>query len=141
MVLVSDPIVAVNFSARLDNIDLGMWSEVDLGGVELTMEERFEGGDNLTVHQLPGRLKYQNIKLIRPLNVDTPKIGKWFRDIAGQVTRMPGEIVAYDTTGIQLLRWNFLGAVPVRWTLPSLGADMNKAATESLEIAHQGFVS
>jgi phage tail-like protein len=137
---VTDPMIAAAFSARLDTVDLGMWTEVDLGGIEMTMEQREEGGDNLTVHQLPGRLKYNNIKLTRGVNVDTPKIGTWLRQIAGQVTRSNGEIVAYSMEGTRLLEWHFVGAVPVRWTIPPLVAGDSKAITESLEIAHQGFV-
>lgn len=137
---VSDPIIACYFSARIDQVDLGLWTQVELGGVELTMEQHEEGGDNLLVHQLPGRLKFQNIKLTRVVSRDTQKIGAWFRNMAGRVTRTPGQIVAYDRELSKLIEWNFLGAVPVRWSLPSLSTDGNKAATESLEIAHQGFV-
>ncbi len=33
---------------------------------------------NSFVHQLPGRIKYTNVKLTRPVNADTAKIAAWF---------------------------------------------------------------
>ena len=35
------------------------------------------------VHQLPGRIKYTNVKLTRPVNADTAKIAAWFASMNG----------------------------------------------------------
>jgi len=136
----SDPLIAAFFSVKLDGRDLGNWTQVELGGAEITLDQQEEGGNHLYVHQLPGRIKYQNIKLTRFVNTETTKIANWFSSMVGSVTRTNGEITAYGRDLQPMAIWNFIGAVPVRWSLPSLGVDNNKAATESLEIAHQGFV-
>ena len=36
--------------------------------------------------------------------------------------------------------WGLVGVIPVRWTGPSLNLDTPKVATETLEIAHHGFL-
>ncbi len=36
--------------------------------------------------------------------------------------------------------WNLSGVVPVRWTGPSLNVESPKVATETIEIAHHGFL-
>jgi len=37
-------------------------------------------------------------------------------------------------------RWSLLDVVPVRWQGPSLSPENAKVATETLEIAHHGFL-
>jgi hypothetical protein len=36
--------------------------------------------------------------------------------------------------------WGLIDVVPVRWTGPSLNPDSPKVATETVEIAHHGFL-
>jgi hypothetical protein len=42
--------------------------------------------------------------------------------------------------GTIVARWGLLGVVPVRWSGPSLNLDSPKVATETIEIAHHGFL-
>jgi phage tail-like protein len=37
-------------------------------------------------------------------------------------------------------QWDLTGVIPVRWTGPSLSAESAKIATETLELAHHGFL-
>ena len=66
--------VSVYFDDRVDSRDLGAFTACDGLGVEVVVEQREEGGMNSYVHQLPGRLKYTNVKLTRPVNADTAKM-------------------------------------------------------------------
>jgi phage tail-like protein len=45
----------------------------------------------------------------------------------------------YDSKGVELCRWNFQKAFPVKWVGPQLTADGKVAAIETLELAHAGF--
>lgn len=137
----SDPLVTCNFTVKIDggNLDLGNWTSVELGGVEVACEFLEEGGNQWFSYPLPGRIKYQNIKLTRLVDHSTTQVAAWFASMSQGVTRRTGHIVAYDTEGKQMLEWTFIGAMPVRWTLPTLGIESPKAATETLEIAHEGF--
>jgi len=38
-------------------------------------------------------------------------------------------------------KWNLEGVYPVKWTGPSLDAAGNQIAVETLELAHNGFLS
>jgi hypothetical protein len=42
--------------------------------------------------------------------------------------------------GTVVATWGLLDVIPVRWTGPSLNPDSPKVATETLEIAHHGFL-
>jgi phage tail-like protein len=135
----SDPLLSFQFSVTIDGMDLGNWTKVELGGLEVHVEPLEEGGNQGFTYQLPGRIKYQNIKLTRVMDQSTAQVAAWFAGMAGTVTRSTGVIVAYDSQLNEALSWTFIGAIPVKWTLPSLGMDGPKAVTEVLEIAHEGF--
>jgi len=135
-----DPAVSVCFSVTIDNDDLGYFISCEGLGVEVVLEQREEGGFNSQIWQLPTRLKYPNIKLSRPLGPETAKITKWFASMTTGVKRSTATIVAMSAERKPVATWNLSGVVPVRWTGPTLNVDTPKVATETIEIAHHGFL-
>ncbi len=136
-----DTAISVAFVVKLDDETLGAFSGCEGLGCEVVMESREEGGNNGFVHQLPTRLKYPNIKLTRPLGRDTEKIAKWFATMATGYKRRTGTIEAMRADGTVIATWGLLDVVPVRWSGPSLSTDSPKVLTETVEIAHHGFVA
>lgn len=137
----ADPAVSVCFSVQIDKYKLGTFTSCDGLGCEVVIEQREEGGNQRFVHQLPGRLKYTNVKLTRPINGDTENVAKWFAGMANKVERTVAEIVARTQDGKAVAKWSLVDVIPVRWTGPQLNVDSPKVATETLEIAHHGFLS
>jgi phage tail-like protein len=135
-----DPAVSVYFSVTIGSKELGTFSSCEGLGVEVVLEQREEGGFNSQVWQLPTRLKYTNIKLSRPLGPDTTKIIEWFASMTTGVKRRTATIVARNAKNEPVATWNLSGVVPVRWTGPSLNVESPKVATETIEIAHHGFL-
>ena len=135
-----DTAVSLCFVVKLDDVSLGAFSSCDGLGAEVVMETREEGGNNNFVWQLPSRLKYPNVKLSRPLGKDTEKIADWFSSMATGYTRKTATIEAMTTDGTIVAQWGLLDVVPVRWTGPQLNSDSPKVLTETIEIAHHGFV-
>ena len=142
----TDPAVSVCFTVRIDDDDLGWFNTCEGLGLEVVIEQREEGGNNGFVWQLPTRIKYPNIKLSRPLTKDTALVAKWFSATLGG-GRSPatgrnktGSISAMTLSGTLVARWGLRDVVPVRWTGPSLNLDSPKVATETIEIAHHGFI-
>ena len=136
-----DTAVSVRYVVSLDGQELGAFSTCEGLGVEVVMETREEGGNNSSVWQLPTRLKYPNIKLTRPLGKDTEKVTQWFATMATGYQRMTGTIQAMRADGQVIAQWGLLDVVPVRWTGPALNPDQPKIVTETIEIAHHGFLS
>lgn len=136
----ADPAVSVCFSVTIDRDDLGTFTACDGLGCEVVIEQREEGGNQFFVHQLPGRLKYSNVKLTRVVNADTEKVARWFASMASGVRRTGAEIVARTQDGTKVASWGLIDVIPVRWTGPQLGVDSAKVAMETVEIAHHGFV-
>jgi phage tail-like protein len=136
----ADTAVSVYFEVRVDGHELGAFIGCDGLGCEVVIEQREEGGVNSFVHQLPGRIKYTNVKLTRPVNADTAKIASWFASMNGTVKRTQAQIIAKSNDATPVFTWTLSGVVPVRWTGPSLSVDSAKVATETLELAHHGFL-
>jgi phage tail-like protein len=135
-----DPAVSVCFVVSIDDKDLGAFNSCEGLGIEVVLEQREEGGNNGFVWQLPTRLKYSNVKLSRPLGPDTMKVARWFASMTGGVTRKTATIVAKSSDDVEVARWSLQDVVPVRWSGPSLNLDSPKVATETIEIAHHGFL-
>jgi phage tail-like protein len=133
---------SLRFRVKIDGSgDLGNWSKCDGLSVEYEVFEYKEGGENAFIHRLPGRAKYQNIKLTRPINKDSQKVSDWIAKLKLEVKRQTAEISALDSEGNPLATWNLEGVYPVRWNGPSMDIGNNQAATETLELAHNGFLA
>jgi phage tail-like protein len=135
-----DTAVSVCYVVKIDDVSLGAFASCDGLGVEVVMETREEGGNNFNVWQLPTRLKYSNVKLTRPLGKDTEKIAKWFATMATGYERKTMTIQAMRADGKVIAEWALYDVVPARWTGPSMTADQPKVVTETIEIAHHGFM-
>ena len=137
---VADPAIAFMFKVEIDSIKLGLWNSFEGLGWETSIETREEGGNNFFVHQLPGRLKYTNVKVSRPIGKDSALVANWFAGMASGVTRTTAHITALGPDNKEIVSWSLDGVVPVRWTGPSFNVDTLKMATETLELAYHGFI-
>ncbi|MDX8034348.1 phage tail protein [Lentzea sp. BCCO 10_0856] len=132
--------VAVCFSVSVDKDDLGSFNSCEGLGCEFVIEQREEGGNNGMVWQLPTRIKYPNVKLSRPVTRDSQKITRWISGMAAGVKRRTAVIEAKTLEGKTIASWSLSEVIPVRWTGPQLSAEQTKVATETLELAHHGFL-
>ncbi len=136
----ADPSVGVCFGLIIDQHDLGAFVTCDGLSLEIEIKSVEEGGNNLFVHQLPGRIKYQNIKLTRPVNADSAKVRSWLASMNGQIRRTTAEITAMTARNTKVASWGLVGVIPVRWQGPSFSAESPSVAIETLEFAHNGFI-
>jgi phage tail-like protein len=132
--------VAVCFVVKIDDENLGAFNSCDGLGAEFVMEQREEGGNNGMVWQLPSRIKYSNVKLSRPVTKDSAKLTKWFAGMAAGITRKTATIEARTLEGTVIASWSLDGVLPVRWSGPQLSGESPKVATETIELAHHGFL-
>lgn len=141
-----DPVFTGQFIFTVTGVEIGSFAEVSGLSVEVEVEELPEGGQNHFVHRLPGRMKWPNIVLKRGVT-DSDGLFEWFAKSSGdgfsaagnRLKRRDGEIVLVDAATLELRRWVFTEAFPVRWTGPTFAASSSDVASEELEIAHHGF--
>ena len=133
--------LALRFKVTIDDYgSLGSWSKCEGLTVEYEIQEYQEGGQNNYVHRLPGRCKYQNVKLTRPLDKSSADVASWVAGQRTKVKRSNAEIAVLDPAGEVVVQWNLNDVYPVKWTGPSLDATGNQIANETLELAHNGFL-
>jgi phage tail-like protein len=139
---VTDLAVSYLFHVVIDGRDIGTWTECSGLSAQYVIEEYEEGGQNLYVHKLPGRLKYDNVKLKRPLDEQSRKVASWFTTVntAAMAARTTASITVFDLNLDQVASWQLVDVLPVRWTGPSFNVTGNNVATEELELAHHGFM-
>jgi phage tail-like protein len=133
--------LALRFKVVIDSQgSLGTWSKCDGLTVEYDIQEYQEGGQNDFVHRLPGRCKYTNVKLTRPIDKTSADVASWVANQRQKVERSNAEITVLDAAGEVVAQWNLNDVCPVKWTGPSLDATGNQIALETLELAHHGFL-
>ncbi len=137
----AEPGLGLRFTVKIDRIgSLGDWNKCEGLGVEYDIFEYKEGGQNSFIHRLPGRAKYANVKLTRPLNSSSAEVAKWVSAVQREPSRTTAVISVLDPTGTEVTHWNLDGAFPARWTGPTLDVGGTQSAVEVLEIAHNGFI-
>lgn len=137
---IADPYANFSFLVEIDGIVRAGFHEVSGIDSSIDVIEHREGNDTVS-RKYPGRVKYANLVLRWGLADDTD-LYQWHQQwVAGDpaAQRKTGSIVLQDRRGkTELARWNFIRAWPCKYTGPSLNAEGNDIAIETLELAHEG---
>jgi len=136
---VKDPVVSLNFDLRVDDdaVNLGSFTACEGLGIESMVISYEEGGQMGLVHQLPGRMKYSNVKMSRPLSPDS-NLASWFSHF-DPTKRTTATIRAMNEHREIVSTWSLDGVFPIRWTGPQFKSDGSAIAIETLELAFAGF--
>ena len=135
-----DPFRNFNFIVDFDpNMQASFLECSGLGSTTEVIDYR-EGGDNRTVHKLPGKTSYSDITLKWGLTTST-YLWDWRQQIAdGIVARKNGSIILFDlANSTEVARWTFVRAWPTKWEGPALNAKGNDVAIDTLVLAHEGL--
>jgi phage tail-like protein len=135
-----DPYGNFNFLVEIDGIARAAFSDVSGFDTTIDVTEYREGGENTTPRKLPGQAKYSNIVLKWGLTSDRELYDWMLQTTQGDIQRKNGSIVALDSAGNEVVRWNFRNAWPAKWDGPDYTAKGNDVAIETLELAHEGVV-
>ena len=140
---VPDPVGELRFLVGIADASvaeaIGRFSECSGLAVEYDILEYQEGGQNAFVHKLRGHRKYPNLVLKRGVTYEDALI-KWLMATKDWSERGTVTVSLLGPDAKMVRRWAFDAAFPVKWQGPTLNAGSNNVATETLEIAHQGFV-
>lgn len=141
---ITDTLVTYHFYVRgqsdSDEISQAVFAEVTGLEIEIEVTSVEEGGVNDHVHKLPGRAKVSDITLKNGIS-KTNDLYLWFKDtLNGQFKRKNISIVMVDQRGIERQRWDFIQALPIKWSGPQLKADQSLLAIQTLVLTHRGLV-
>jgi phage tail-like protein len=136
-----DPFRNFNFLVELDdNIVRASFTECSGIGATVEVIETREGGQNTTVHKLPGKTTYSDITLKSGVTNSTD-LWDWIQQVIhGIVVRRNGAIIVYDLTNkAEVARWSFINAWPTRYEGPAFDAKGTDIAIDTLVLAHEGI--
>lgn len=132
----ADGAVSVYFSLVIDTWDLGMFITCNGLGMDLQVTPFEQGGGGANVYPLPGRVKYPNLSVTRPIGPDTRKTMAWLQAMVNGVSPSTALLSALDPSLNPVFSWTLSGVIPAKWTGPSFDAGNPQAATETLELAY-----
>jgi phage tail-like protein len=128
------------FKVVIDSLPLGNFSKCEGLKASYDMKSYEEGGQNGFVHQLPGRIKYENITLTRPIDDASKGVAVWFASFRVAVKRSNAQISVMDAAGHEIMNWTLSGVVPVSWSAGGVDVAANSVVTETLVLSHEGFL-
>jgi phage tail-like protein len=133
----------LRFDVKIDGVELGSFTGIDGLSAEYDIESYEEGGVNGYVHRLPGRLKYSNVRLTRPVDQSSKALASWFGSLGEGKggKRYTAKITAFDDNLEPVAEWSLVDVCPVKYSGPTLSTEGGRVAIETLEFAHHGFAS
>jgi phage tail-like protein len=135
-----DPERNTSFRLELDGSSLGSFHSID--GLEVSIEVvEFREGNDPNPRKLPGNVSFPNITLKRGY-VNPSFFENWVQEVrdAAPGFRKNLTLVVLNRRGAEVARYNLFECWPSSWKLSSENSKGNDAMTETLEIAHTGFM-
>jgi phage tail-like protein len=132
----ADSVLSIYFALEIDTVDLGVFTSCEGLSIDMQVEEREDGGGGMTVFQLPGRPKYSNLQVRRPIGPDTAKTMAWFQSMLRGVKPSTAQLAALSPSGEVVIAWSLTGVIPAKWTGPSFDVLNPTPVTETLELAY-----
>jgi phage tail-like protein len=126
----------LNRGGRQNPLDIRFQKVSGLSG-EVDTTLLVEGGENISGLQLPGRVKYNNLILVRGLVVDS-RLNDQFSEAMSLFKFTPSDVLVtlLGEGQERMAAWLFLKAYPVKWTLSDLDASEPSIVIETLELAY-----
>ena|SRR5438309_9758829 len=133
-----DPYRSYNFRLEINGVTEAYFHECAGIGVKIHKVRWRNGGNSQTVHCLPGRVEYSDIRLRYGLT-NSADMWQWLQSaVKGCVQRKNAAIVLLDNDGIkEAMRWNLSQAWIAEWNGPSLNALSNEVAIEEMVLVYE----
>jgi phage tail-like protein len=133
--------LSTRFEVVIDGFPLGRWSKCEGLSVTFKLLDYVPLGQNDHLPVLPDRVTYDKITLTRAVTAeDSPLVMRWLANMAKSFSGGTGEITLLDSHDTKVTSWKLRRVYPTKWKGPQLDAASHNIATESLELAHEGFL-
>ena len=120
---------------EIDGLQSTRFLECDGMGMETEVIEVEEGGVNTSTRKFPGKTKIYNIILKKGIS-DNNELFEWYKSaVRGNCEKKTLSIRLMNSARVEIKRWDFLKAFPVRWKGPNLDTSDKGFAIEEIEIA------
>lgn len=131
------------YAVIVDSIYMGIFTEVTLPTLDVKFTPVREGGQN-GIHKLPTHSEMGNLTLKKGIGVNSD-LYDWYAEVAARKWVKAKRSVLIAMIGGPLpiraptTMWILSGALPIKWTGPTLKSSDNAIAIESLELSFESF--
>lgn len=145
--------LTIAFNVTVDGLELGDWSACSGLDITTKLHKEHNPGEYTTEQILFADVSYGTVKLKRAMDRNSANVRRWVLDRFAYY-RQPawnplGRFIGGETAVITLLdagrrpvtTWQLRNVYPVGLKGPDMSATTSAVATETLEIAHEGFMS
>jgi phage tail-like protein len=134
--------MANRFRVKIDNTpwDLGSWAQVDGLDVKWDVAEYRAGDAGNDRWYFPANTHYSVVKLTRAASAESKQVRSWLESTSFKWTPQTGKIELLDAASQPVTDWELRHVMPVRWSITGFEAGASRVATETLELAHMGFL-
>ncbi len=143
----TDPLIAQNFFLEIDGEVVSILASVSGLDVEMevaAMTQVGKDGKSLQIKTLANRNKAPDLSLVRMAAIDSTqdKLWVWFDNIREKGillsdrtnNRKNGSIVLYDSTHVEVARFNFTNGWPSKISTDQLSVDSNDPVKETITL-------
>ena len=130
------------FIIVIDNpaYDLGYWQKVSGLSVKWDVCKYRAGDQGNEFWIYPGNTTYDNIQLTRPISPASNTTQAWLSATSSHMMPLSGAIMLCASMGVPIVTWRLYQFFPVNWRIGEFTAETGKVVTETLELAHTGFL-
>jgi len=136
--------MANRFTVVIDRggVDLGSWSQVDGLDVSWDIAEYRAGDAGNDRWYFPANTHYSKITLTRAASEESARVRKWLDSTSFEWKPDTATIALCDASGTPIpdLFWNLRHVMPLSWKITGFEAGASRVATETLSLAHMGFL-
>ena len=128
-------------SANNCEVDLGSWSKAT--GLDVTFDlAEYRSGYHANSFRRRLRASFNNgtVTLSRAASSESALVQDWLAQLAQSLDTATLHITLIDDSGEPVASWELTGVVPLHWQISAFETGQSKVATETLVIAHEGFV-
>jgi phage tail-like protein len=130
------------FIIVIDNpvYDLGYWQKAS--GLTVKWDVcKYRAGDQGNEFWIyPGNTQYENIQLTRPVSPASNVTQAWLSATSSYMMPLSGAIMLCSSMGVPIMTWRLYQFFPANWKINEFTAETGKVVTETLELAHTGFL-
>jgi phage tail-like protein len=136
--------MANRFTVEISNgqYNLGSWAQVDGLDVKWDVAEYRAGDAGNNRWYFPANTHYSVVKLTRAASAESKAVRDWLDSTSFKWQAQTATVKLHDSAGKPLdVEWDLKNVMPVRWSITGFDAWASRVATETLELAHLGFLA
>lgn len=142
------PIVGFYFTVTFDDISNSMDSKFqEVSGITMETEggeQIKEGGQNMFIHQLPGRTKYSDLELKRGLLAASSDLATWCKDsiqndYTEKIKLRDVYVKLMNEEGKAVMSWHFYNAYPTKLDVSGLKSTDSSIIVQSITLVYEYF--